>query len=191
VSTVRLAGFLTRAIALAMDGAVLVAITTIAGLGLALAGRVVGIEFDSGDPALAALTGFWWFAIVSIYLATFWRLTGQTPGMRVMGLRVIDRAGGRLGRPQAVKRLVGMALAALPFGAGFLWILVDDRRQGWHDHLASTFVIVVPARAPASRAAPATAEEREGIDLVHGDGGAPLGGHAQGVGHLGPEALGK
>jgi uncharacterized RDD family membrane protein YckC len=191
VTTVPLAGFITRAIALAIDGAVLVAITTIAGLAVALAGRVVGIDFHSGDPALAALTGFWWFAIVSVYLATFWRLTGQTPGMRVMGVRVIDRAGGRVGHRQALTRLVGMALAAIPLGAGFLWILVDDRRQGWHDHLASTLVISVPARAPASRAAPATAEEREGIDLVHGDRGASLGGHAQGVGHLGPEALGE
>lgn len=186
MTTVRLAGFLTRAIALAMDGAVLVAITTIAGLGLALAGRVVGIDFNSGDPELAALTGFWWFAVVSVYLATFWRLTGQTPGMRVMGIRVIDRGGGRVGRAQAVKRLVGMALAALPFGAGFLWILVDDRRQGWQDHLASTFVIVAPASGPA----PAPAEAGEGVDdLVHGDGGTALGGHAEGIGRLDPKAL--
>ena len=37
-------------------------------------------------------------------------------------------------------RLVGMVLAAIPLCAGFLLILVDDRRRGLQDVLARTVV---------------------------------------------------
>ena len=32
-------------------------------------------------------------------------------------------------------------MAILPMGLGVLWVIVDDRRQGWHDKLAHTCVI--------------------------------------------------
>jgi uncharacterized RDD family membrane protein YckC len=49
-----------------------------------------------------------------------------------------------------------MILAAIPFFAGYLLILVDDRRRGLQDTLAGTTVIYAPAsRVPDS--APAAA----------------------------------
>jgi uncharacterized RDD family membrane protein YckC len=184
VSTARLAGFATRALALTLDGALLAAGAVLIGAGVALAAKVVGIHFASGDPLVAALAGVGWILLVSAYLVTFWRLTGQTPGMRFMGLRVIDRTGAPLGRLQSVRRLVGMALAALPAGAGFLLVLVDDRRRGLQDYIGSTLVIHDPAttRAPnpmqASDPTPAAADHAERVELVHRDGRAALRGHA-------------
>jgi uncharacterized RDD family membrane protein YckC len=148
VTTARLAGFATRAVALAIDGAILSGAAVLAELGIALAARVVGIDLVSGDPLLVGVAGAGWILLVSIYLATFWSLTGQTPGMRFMGLRVIDRTGAPLGRLQSVRRLVGMALAAFPAGAGFLLVLVDDRRRGLHDMLARTIVVYEGAELP-------------------------------------------
>jgi uncharacterized RDD family membrane protein YckC len=76
------------------------------------------------------------------YFATFWSTTGQTPGARVMGIRVVCAgAGGPLRLRSAVVRLAGMVLAALPLFAGFLLILVDDRRRGLQDRLARTVVV--------------------------------------------------
>jgi uncharacterized RDD family membrane protein YckC len=46
---------------------------------------------------------------------------------------------------------VGMYAAAIPLGAGFLLILVDDRRRGLHDRIAGTLVI---HSAPTSREMP-------------------------------------
>ena len=37
-------------------------------------------------------------------------------------------------------RLIGLGLAIIPFFAGFLPVLVDDRRRGIHDMLAGTVV---------------------------------------------------
>jgi uncharacterized RDD family membrane protein YckC len=50
---------------------------------------------------------------------------------------------------RALLRFVGLTLAALPLFAGFLLILVDDRRRGLHDRLARTVVVEAGDEAPA------------------------------------------
>jgi uncharacterized RDD family membrane protein YckC len=40
-----------------------------------------------------------------------------------------------------LRRFVGMIIAAIPLFAGYLMILVDDRRRGLHDRLAGTVVV--------------------------------------------------
>jgi hypothetical protein len=44
-----------------------------------------------------------------------------------------------------VGRLIAEAPGALLFGVGYLWIAFDKQRQGWHDKLAETYVLRVPA----------------------------------------------
>jgi uncharacterized RDD family membrane protein YckC len=34
------------------------------------------------------------------------------------------------------------------FGLGFLWVLRDPERQGWHDRIAGTYVVKVPRNYP-------------------------------------------
>lgn len=78
-----------------------------------------------------------------VYPVFFWVLAGQTPGKRLMGLRVIRTDGQPLTVARAVRRALGYWLSAFPLLLGFLWVLQDDRRQGWHDYLADTYVIYV------------------------------------------------
>jgi uncharacterized RDD family membrane protein YckC len=135
------AGFVTRAIAFAIDVALVdlaaVTVAIVVGLGVSafeLPDVVVTIAIAAG--AVAYLV---WFVG---YFTMFWSTTGQTPGARVMGVRVVCADGGepvRLGA--AIVRLMGMALAALPLFAGFLLILVDDRRRGLQDRFARTVVV--------------------------------------------------
>ena len=80
-------------------------------------------------------------AVVGFYFVLFWSTAGQTPGMRTMGLRVIDARGQHPGFVRSWVRVVGLALAIIPLGAGFLPVLVDDRRRALQDFLASTAVI--------------------------------------------------
>jgi uncharacterized RDD family membrane protein YckC len=85
------------------------------------------------------------------YFATFWSTTGQTPGARVMGVRVVCASGTEPVRLRAaVVRLAGMVLAAIPLFAGFLLILVDDRRRGLQDRLARTVVVYASDESPLS-----------------------------------------
>ncbi|MES1208129.1 MAG: RDD family protein [Pseudomonadota bacterium] len=78
--------------------------------------------------------------LVGVYLVAFWRISGQTPGKWLMGLKVVSGDGRPLSIAQAALRFVGYLVSALPFYAGFLWILGPERR-GWHDRLARTQVI--------------------------------------------------
>lgn len=81
-----------------------------------------------------------------VYFGYFWVRSGQTPGMRPFGLYVVrDSDGGNISWGQAILRVIGMWVAAIPVYLGFIWIFIDPRRRGWHDLIAGTVVI---ERAP-------------------------------------------
>jgi uncharacterized RDD family membrane protein YckC len=142
------AGFVTRAIAFAIDVALIdlaaAFVAIVVGLGISaldVPDVVVTIAIAIGGVAYVA-----WFVG---YFATFWSTTGQTPGARVMGVRVVCASGSEPVRLRAaVVRLAGMVLAAIPLFAGFLLILVDDRRRGLQDRLARTVVVYASDESP-------------------------------------------
>jgi uncharacterized RDD family membrane protein YckC len=75
------------------------------------------------------------------YYAFFWFFAGMTIGNAVLGIRIIRTNGKRVGPFRALLRLIGYIIALIPFGLGFFWILIDNRRQGWHDKLAGTCAV--------------------------------------------------
>jgi uncharacterized RDD family membrane protein YckC len=88
-----------------------------------------------------------------VYFAGSWTLTGQTTGMRLMTIRVVRADGECPILRQSLWRLVAMLIAAIPLFAGYLLILVDDRRRGLHDRLAGTFVVFLTEAERAARRA--------------------------------------
>jgi uncharacterized RDD family membrane protein YckC len=72
----------------------------------------------------------------------FWRRYGATPGKLAVGVRIVDaRTGGTPPTGRLVLRLLCYVLSAAPLYLGFLWIVFDRRKQGWHDKIAGTLVI--------------------------------------------------
>jgi uncharacterized RDD family membrane protein YckC len=141
MKTARLTGFATRVLAFAVDLLIIDVGALVVGGALAWGANVLGVELNPSGPVIAGLAAASWIFLVSNYLVLFWCLTGQTPGMRFMGIRVTDRRGAPPGFVRSLRRLAGMYLSVLLLGAGFLLILVDDRRRGLHDRLAGTLVI--------------------------------------------------
>jgi uncharacterized RDD family membrane protein YckC len=81
------------------------------------------------------------------YFPFFWARSGQTPGMRLFGLRVVrDSDGGPISGGSAVLRVIGLWVAGAVFYLGFIWVFIDKRRRGWHDLMAGTVVIKDPGR---------------------------------------------
>ncbi|PJF34174.1 MAG: RDD family protein, partial [Candidatus Thermofonsia Clade 1 bacterium] len=69
---------------------------------------------------------------------------GQTPGKAAVGIRIVKLDGTRLTAWDAILRnVIGYTISSLIFFLGYLWILFDDRKQGWHDKLARTVVVRV------------------------------------------------
>ena len=60
-----------------------------------------------------------------------------------MRLRVSDHRGQPPSLGRSVVRFFGLLLAIVPLFAGFLPVLIDDRRRGLQDFLAGTTVLYV------------------------------------------------
>jgi len=154
----RYTGLVTRAIALAIDAAVINVVAAVVGIIIALCLSVLPAGSDTED-VVAAISAFVYLIWTGAYFVTFWSTTGQTPGAHVMRFRVHDRASGRIpGLGQSLIRLAGLVLAAIPLCAGFLPILFDAKRRGLQDFLAHTVVTdtdseIEPVARPRRRAA--------------------------------------
>jgi uncharacterized RDD family membrane protein YckC len=141
------AGVATRGSALALDAllANLLFVTAVALVGL------IASLFGGIRPHWVAgiVAGAGWFLAVAVYFVAFWASVGQTPGMRLLGLRVRARDGKPPGPLRSLVRLVGLVLAIVPLFAGILPALVDDRRRALQDFLAGTTVVYAEDEEPA------------------------------------------
>ena len=140
--TMRYAGLVTRLVAFVIDAAIVtviaLAVTGSVSLVLSIFGSSIG---DLPDWIKVAFGAGGWIVLNSMYFAGSWMLTGQTAGMRVLSIRVTKKDGGHLSIWRVAMRVIGMILAAIPFFAGYLLILVDDRRRGLQDLLAGSVVV--------------------------------------------------
>jgi uncharacterized RDD family membrane protein YckC len=132
------AGIATRAVALGIDtGLILVAFASLAALAGLIAALVGGLR-----PAwlAGALLAGGWLLLAWTYFVLFWSGAGQTPGMRLLRLRV-RHAGSPPSLGRSIVRAVGTAIAIVPFFAGYLPVLFDERRRGLPDFMAGTEVV--------------------------------------------------
>jgi len=163
------AGAVTRALAFAVDAAIVDLTGIFVGVVVGLALSVLKTP-DKVDHVLLAIGAVAFVVWTIAYFVGFWSSTGQTPGNRLMHIRVRSSSDEGLLRPRwAFLRLVGLGLAALPLLLGFLPMLLTERRRGLQDLLGRSVVVYVGAQAaslmepssrPASRAL-TTASARE------------------------------
>lgn len=89
-----------------------------------------------------AIHGAWLLAMAVSAQALFWTFLSATPGMLLMGTRVVNgKTGGRLSLARSLVRVAGLWLGLIPLGIGVWWILRDPRNQGLHDKLAGSVVV--------------------------------------------------
>jgi uncharacterized RDD family membrane protein YckC len=133
------AGVATRAVALATDAGVVLLIflslSAMVGLISTMVGTLrpawlVGLLLGSG----LALVG-------GVYFVLFWSGAGQTPGMRLLRLRLFAPGGKPPSVVRSLVRAVGTVIAIVPLFAGYLPVLFDARRRGLPDFLAGTTVV--------------------------------------------------
>lgn len=144
---IRFAGHGARLLAYLLDTLIVFAViallfAVLGGVALGAA-RVESFGLAAGGIVIFVLVVL---AIGFLYFPFFWWRGGQTPGMRVFRIRVVrDRDGGPISGGQAALRLLGYWVNGVAFYIGFAWILIDQRRRGWHDLIAQTVVIEDPS----------------------------------------------
>ena len=131
-------GIATRAIALATDAALTVVLfMSIVGIAALIGSLVGGLR---PEWLVGALLASGWLLVVGTYFVLFWSAAGQTPGMRLLHVRVLGPGGRPPSFGRSLVRLVGLGLAIVPLFAGFVPVLFTEQRRGLADFLAGTVV---------------------------------------------------
>lgn len=135
------AGVATRAVVLVIDAlAIAVVFALVAGV-LGLISYLVGGLRPTW--LVEALLGSGWALVAGSYLVFFWSVTGRTPGMYVMNVRVRDKAGKPPSIARAVVRVVATWISIVPLFLGYVTVLFDGRRRGLPDIVAGTEVVYI------------------------------------------------
>jgi uncharacterized RDD family membrane protein YckC len=79
--------------------------------------------------------------MVVLYLALFLLISGATPGLKVLKLRVINVYGQTPELWRVALRCFGFVLSCGLMGLGFFWIVFDREKRGLQDWVAGTYVI--------------------------------------------------
>lgn len=119
-------------------------------------GYVVHLAVDGGIPGAVALgmTAI----VVLLYEIIFLSTSGQTPGMRATGMRLIDGYGEPPSVMRVVVRIGGMIASFAAFALGMLWIGFSREKRGVHDLIAGTYVVRgAPGAVTARHVSPASA----------------------------------
>jgi uncharacterized RDD family membrane protein YckC len=185
---VRTVGVTTRAVSWVLDAVVINVVALIVGVGAALVLSIFPLGKNLKTP-LEAIAGAAYIVWVAVYFIAFWWITGQTPGARVMQVRLVRANRGRVKPVRGFVRWVGMNLAMLPLFLGFAPILFG--RRGFPDWLAKTLVVEAPqlslaeARLASLRAA-RFGQQTGGTSADLGGAPVPGVGPAAGVGAQAP-----
>lgn len=101
----------------------------------AAAGIVVASTFGFG--ALVIFFGHWIYE--ALMTSSEWQ---ATLGKRAMNMAVTDLQGQRVSFARATGRYFAKWVSALTLGVGFLIVAFTEKKQGLHDLIASTVVVV-------------------------------------------------
>ena len=110
--------------------------------------ETVGIVGWLGKVADELGLGFGWTGLYFTAFLTLWR--GQTPGKRLLGIRVVRLSGAPIGWWAAFERFGGYAASIFTGLLGFLQITWDRNRMALHDKITETVVVREGEARPAS-----------------------------------------
>lgn len=140
---VQYAGFWRRSLAFSLDLLLISIITS------ALLTSLFGYDRLMQLPQASQLSPQDWGVLLleqllpALWTIGFWLLWMATPGKLLLDSQVLDADSLQRARPrQLIMRYFGYILSILPLGLGFIWIAFNKRKQGWHDKLSNTVVIL-------------------------------------------------
>ena len=95
------------------------------------------VNWNRSNVVVAVIFVAWEF----VYFGYWWAVSGRTPGMAALGIRVVRADGTVLPPKRAVVRALVFPLSFLLFGLGFLGILVQHEHRALHDLIAGSAVV--------------------------------------------------
>ena len=142
VRTVTLIGFSRRTIAALIDFLFITFIGFLVTFLLGFLGLFIEMFTAEQSHYLQAIIVIAFLLVSVLYYLVSWTRSGSTMGQMVVGARVVATNGAKLGWGKAILRYIGYLVSAAVFALGFVWVIFDKKRQGWHDKIAGTMVIM-------------------------------------------------
>jgi uncharacterized RDD family membrane protein YckC len=158
---VRYAGLVTRVVSWGVDELLINLVAILTGVGVSLVAAIFPITKDL-KPLFVVIGGVAYVLWAAGYFVAFWSGTGQTPGARVMQVRLVTPSGGRVKPVRAFVRWIGMTVAMLPLPWGF--VPIPFERLGFPDWLAHTRVIEVSQLSIAEARRERVRQARDGSE---------------------------
>lgn len=136
------AGFASRAIACGIDVLLIFIVVLGTAAGLWMLSFIINPTSPSTTEPGSRLPDLWVFVLYGyalnwLYWTVCWAASGRTIGNLVMGLRVVNRHGKRLGWGAAAVR----SLFCTGFAFGLLWVIVSRANRSVQDVAMRTSVI--------------------------------------------------
>jgi uncharacterized RDD family membrane protein YckC len=134
------AGALSRLLAYGVD---LLILTVVYAAALALLEFAIdvatpwNIAFKAGHVLVLVGELLW----AAFYFGNSWAIFARSPGMTLLGLKIVQVDGSSLDRRHAIIRLITFPLGFLTLGLGFLGIIFDRTHQAIYDRIARTAVV--------------------------------------------------
>ncbi len=125
-------GFLRRLGAIIYDAILLIAVLFFA--------TALLLPFNQGEAFTASQLFYplYLFVISFIFYGWFWTHGGQTLGLRTWKLKLLTVNQQPISWSHALVRFLTAFVSWGFFGLGFFWILIDNNKRSWHDHLSKT-----------------------------------------------------
>jgi uncharacterized RDD family membrane protein YckC len=107
----------------------------------AFAGGIIGTMYT--DPTMMTIATFTTSILMNwlydaVLTSSGWR---GTVGKKLLGLQVVDSAGGTVSFARATGRYFGKILSGIPCAAGYIVAAFDPQKRTWHDLMADTYVV--------------------------------------------------
>ena len=134
------AGAVTRLVAFLIDQTLATAIfSAMSAFVVFLVSLLTNVTVDStfSQIVIGVLYVLWLF----IYYAYSWSVTGKTPGMAILGIRVVQGDGSQTNPKHGITRTLAFSLSFLTLGLGLLGIIFGRRHRALHDVIADTAVV--------------------------------------------------
>ncbi len=134
------AGALSRLLAYAAD---VLMLTVVYAVALALLEFAINaatpwhVDFKTGHGLVIAGELLW----AALYFGNSWAMFARSPGMTLLGLRIVRSDGSSLDRRHAIIRLIAFPLGYLTLGLGFMGIIFGRTHQAIYDRIANTAVV--------------------------------------------------
>ncbi len=85
------------------------------------------------------------YVLPAVMCVGFWTVWGATPGKMLLRIQIVERSSGEV--PSIWRNLIryiGYFISSIFLGLGFLWMIWDRDKVGWHDKMAGTVVVRKP-----------------------------------------------